>query len=103
MKKIQKGGERCSICYEYRLKETAKFAKKKKMSLFTTTLTISPHKKADIINKIGENISKKFKVDFLSENFKKKDGYKKSTALSKKLKLYRQNYCGCEFSIRNEE
>lgn len=92
------GGERCFICYEERLEAAAKAAKKKKLDIFTTTLTISPHKKADKINEIGRNIAREYKIDFLEQDFKKQDGFKRSCQLSRQLDLYRQNYCGCEFS-----
>ena len=95
------GGERCSICFKMRLEKTAKMAKKLNLDYFSTTLTVSPHKNAKQINAIGEYLSKKFSLDFLFSDFKKKDGYKKSIELSKKYNLYRQNYCGCEFSLKN--
>ena len=95
------GGERCNICFKIRLEKTAKLAKKLNLDYFSTTLTVSPHKNAKQINLIGEYLSKKYSLDFLFSDFKKKDGYKKSIELSKKYNLYRQNYCGCEFSLKN--
>lgn len=92
------GGERCMICYEERLEATARTARKKRFDVFTTTLTISPHKKANKINEIGRNIAREYGVEFLEQDFKKHDGFKKSSQLSQQLGLYRQNYCGCEFS-----
>ncbi len=92
------GGKRCSVCFEMRLRETAQYAKKNNFDLFTTTLTISPHKNATLINQIGAEISEQNQIPFLDANFKKKDGYKRSIELSKKYNLYRQNYCGCIFS-----
>jgi len=68
--------------------------------LFTTTLTISPHKDHEMINKIGEKISKRYNVNFLKSNFKENNGFNKSLEHSKKHKLYRQNYCGCKYSKR---
>lgn len=94
----REGGERCSICYEERLEATAQVAKKGGYDIFTTTLTISPHKRADKINEIGRNIVREFGVEFLEQDLKKEDGFKESCRLSKQLGLYRQNYCGCEFS-----
>jgi len=91
-------GGRCLICYSDRLASTAKLAQKSKFDLFTTTLTVSPHKDALAINKIGNDLSLKYEVKFLDRDFKKQDGFKKSVEWSKKLDLYRQNYCGCEFS-----
>ncbi len=93
-------GDRCLICYKERLEEVAKMAKKMKFDKFGTTLTISPHKDASIINNIGLDLSKKYRVSFLDEDFKKNNGFKKSCEISKELNLYRQNYCGCEFSMR---
>lgn len=95
------GGERCNICFKIRLEKTAKIAKKLNLDYFSTTLTVSPHKNAKQINLVGEYLSKKYSLDFLFSDFKKKDGYKKSIELSKKYNLYRQNYCGCEFSLKN--
>ena len=66
--------------------------------VFTTTLSISPHKNADWINEIGEELSDKYGVRFLNSDFKKKEGYKRSIELSRKYDLYRQNYCGCVYS-----
>lgn len=91
-------GERCHKCYQLRLEETAKIGKNNRIDYFCTTLTISPMKNAQIINKIGENISNKYGIDWLPSDFKKKEGYKKSIELSKKYNLYRQDYCGCEYS-----
>jgi len=95
------GGKRCEICFHMRLEHTAKFAQENSYDFFTTTLTISPHKNAKLINKIGAEIAKQEKVSFLEFNFKKKDGYKRSIELSKIYNLYRQNYCGCIYSRRN--
>lgn len=86
----KEGGERCNLCFKFRLEKTAELAEE----LFTTTLTVSPYKNHEIINKIGKNISE----NFLESNFKKEDGYKHSIELSKKHNLYRQHYCGCLFS-----
>ncbi|MHA1359290.1 MAG: epoxyqueuosine reductase QueH [Candidatus Helarchaeota archaeon] len=94
------GGERCKICIEARLKRTAKYAKDHGFTGFTTTLTISPHKSSKIINEIGTKLAKEFEINFLQENFKKQNGFKKSVAISKQFQLYRQNYCGCIFSIK---
>ncbi len=96
----REGGKRCEKCFELRLEETAKLAKEIGASIFTTTLTISPHKNAKTINSIGKNLADKYKIKFLEADFKKKDGFKKSVEESKRLGLYRQNYCGCIFSKR---
>ena len=94
----KEGGERCFICYELRLRETAKRAKETRADYFTTTLTISPLKNAGKINEIGERLSGEYGVPFLPSDFKKKNGYKRSVELSKEYGLYRQDYCGCIFS-----
>ena len=96
----KEGGDRCSICFNMRLSATARKAKELGYDLFATTLTVSPHKNTLVINSIGENISQEERIPFLPENFKKKDGYLHSIQLSKDAGLYRQNYCGCRFSIR---
>jgi predicted adenine nucleotide alpha hydrolase (AANH) superfamily ATPase len=93
-------GERCLICYKFRLEAAAVMAKKLDCEYLTTTLTTSPHKNALAINGIGEQAAEQFGLKFLNKDFKKQDGFKKSAALSKELNLYRQNYCGCEFSRR---
>lgn len=94
------GGKRCYNCIKLRLEETAKVASEEKFDYFATTLTVSPHKNATMINDLAENLSQKYNVKYLPSDFKKKDGFKKSILLSKKFNLYRQNYCGCEYSIR---
>lgn len=92
------GGERCFSCYEMRLLETAKKAKQEGYDYFTTTLTISPLKRADILNEIGERLAILYGVSFLPSDFKKRNGYKRSIELSKEYNLYRQDYCGCCYS-----
>jgi predicted adenine nucleotide alpha hydrolase (AANH) superfamily ATPase len=94
------GGRRCEICYRMRLEETAKKAIEEGYDLFGAVLTISPHKDAGKINEIGREISAKYGIPFLESDFKKKDGFKKSVELSKNLGLYRQDYCGCVYSIQ---
>lgn len=93
-------GQRCKICYFDRLEKTAQLAKKEGFNFFTTTLTVSPHKLAKEIIEFGQKLSQEYGVKFLPEDFKKKDGFKKASALAKEIGLYRQNYCGCEFSRR---
>jgi len=100
MEQLPEGGERCVICFRMRLEETAKLASKMNFSLFATVLSVSPHKNVSVINKIGEEIAQKYRVAYLPENFKKKDGFKRSIELSKIYNLYRQDYCGCTFSRR---
>ncbi|MFA6306255.1 MAG: epoxyqueuosine reductase QueH [Patescibacteria group bacterium] len=91
-------GQRCLICYKFRLGAAAAMAKKINCAYLATTLTTSPHKDASAINKIGEQAAGEYGLKFLAGDFKKQDGFKKSAALAKELNLYRQNYCGCEFS-----
>jgi len=100
LEKEPENGRRCLICYDDRLRRTALKAKELDIKNFTTTLTISPLKKAQIINNLGEQLAKQYDLNFHAADFKKKDGYKKSIELSRKLGLYHQNYCGCIFSIR---
>lgn len=97
---VPEGGERCAKCFELRLRESAKLAKKCGADYFTTTLTISPLKNATLINQIGEKIAKEEGIEWLPSDFKKKEGYKQSVELSKKYDLYRQDYCGCPYSKR---
>lgn len=92
------GGERCVRCFEMRLKKTAELAAAENFDYFTTTLTISPLKDAQLINDTGKRLADEYGVEYLFSDFKKKEGYKRSIELSKKYKLYRQNYCGCIFS-----
>ena len=92
------GGNRCTKCFELRLLKTANFAKLNGFDYFSTTLTISPLKNAKLINQIGIEIEQKTGAKFLPSDFKKKGGYLRSIELSKEHNLYRQNYCGCEFS-----
>lgn len=94
------GGKRCHKCYELRLRKTASMARG--FDYFGTTLTISPLKNSKIINEIGIDLEKEYKVKYLLSDFKKKEGYKKSILLSKKYNLYRQNFCGCIYSKPRE-
>lgn len=94
----KEGGIRCHKCYTLRMEKTAEIAKEKNFDYFTTTLTISPLKNSQVLNKIGHDLEEKYNVKYLYSDFKKKEGYKTSIILSKKYNLYRQNYCGCEYS-----
>lgn len=85
------------------MEKTAALAKENGFDFFTTTLSVSPHKNAALLNKIGEELSQKYGVPYLFADFKKKEGYKRSIELSKKYELYRQNYCGCLFSLNHEK
>ena len=102
LENIKEGGERCFRCYELRLGEAAEYAKKGDFDYFTTTLSISPLKNAQKINEIGEKLAAEYGVKHLPSDFKKKEGYKKSTLLSKEYGLYRQDYCGCIFSRKKD-
>lgn len=95
---VPEGGPRCHHCFDLRLRETANMAKAMEFDFFGTTLTISPLKNAKLINSIGMDISKEYGIEWLPSDFKKKEGYKHSIELSAEYGLYRQNYCGCEFS-----
>lgn len=92
------GGSRCAKCFELRLNKTALYAKENGFDYFTTTLTVSPLKNAELINFTGDAISKSVGINFLPTDFKKRNGYLRSIELSKEYDLYRQNYCGCIFS-----
>ncbi|MBQ9734905.1 MAG: epoxyqueuosine reductase QueH [Clostridia bacterium] len=94
----KEGGGRCSVCFYLRLKQTALKAKELNYDYFATTLTVSPLKNAQKLNAIGEKVQAETGVKFLPTDFKKKNGYLRSIELSKENGLYRQNYCGCEFS-----
>jgi len=95
------GEKRCVSCYTYRLEKTAQYASTHSFKFFTTTLTTGPSKEAKIINDIGKTIAAKYALTFVELDLKKSGGFLKSVVMSKKLGLYRQNYCGCVFSINN--
>ena len=95
----REGGARCSTCFTLRLDKTAELAKSKGFDYFATTLTVSPHKNAQIINTLGYDLSEKYDVHWLPSDFKKREGYKRSIELSKQYDLYRQEYCGCSFAM----
>ena len=92
------GGERCLACFAMRLNYTAEQAKAHGFEYFTTTLSVSPHKNADNVNRIGEEAGKRYGVKYLFADFKKKNGYLRSLELSREYELYRQDYCGCRYS-----
>ncbi len=100
---VPEGGERCFRCYRLRLEAAAKMAAEGGFDYFATTLTISPLKNAGKLNEIGEELSQIYKVEHLPSDFKKKNGYRRSVELSAEYGLYRQNYCGCVFSKREQE
>ncbi len=102
LEKEPEGGERCSVCFRLRLGEAVKEAVKGNFDYVTTTLTISPLKNARKLNEIGEELCREQPVIWLPSDFKKKNGYKRSTELSKEYGMYRQDYCGCVYSVRSE-
>ena len=93
-------GKRCYLCYKLRLEKTGKTAKEKGFDYFATTLTLSPLKNTAWLNEIGEEVAGRYGVNYLFSDFKKKGGYLRSIELSKEYGLYRQDFCGCEFSKR---
>lgn len=97
------GGERCFLCYELRMRETAREAVKRGCDYFCTTLSVSPLKNADKINEIGQKLEKELGIKWLPSDFKKRDGYRQSVELSHIYGLYRQNYCGCAYSRAERE
>lgn len=100
LEQVPEGGERCFRCYRLRLEEAAQMARAGDFDYFTTTLSISPLKNAEKLNEIGAYLAEEYKVPYLFSDFKKRNGYKRSTELSAEYGLYRQDYCGCVFSLR---
>jgi predicted adenine nucleotide alpha hydrolase (AANH) superfamily ATPase len=94
-------GRRCDICYALRLERTAQVASEREFDFFTTVMTLSPWKKAPVLNRVGRMLGRRHHIAFLEADFKKKDGFRKSVALSRELKLYRQDYCGCIYSLKD--
>lgn len=103
LEKEPEGGRRCEACFRLRLTAAAEKAKELHADYFTTTLTISPLKSAPLLNALGEEIGLQAGVPFLPSDFKKKNGYKRSIELSARYGLYRQDFCGCVFSKREQE
>ena len=101
LENLPEGGERCTVCFEQRLEKTAEYAAKTGFSIFATTLTVSPHKDYRLISDIGGRFAEKYNLRFLDRDFKKKAGFQRSVQLSKEYGLYRQDYCGCQFSKRD--
>ena len=97
------GGARCARCFRLRLEHTAQAAKENGYDMFGTTLTLSPLKNAELINRIGYEAGEKYGVEYLPSDFKKRGGYLHSVALSREFGLYRQNYCGCVYSMRRAD
>jgi len=123
MESCREGGERCKKCYALRLFHTYHMAQKHKFDFFCSTLSLSPHKNANIINNIGlsfneikatsnikileqelkEKASTQYSPLYLPNDFKKRNGYLDSIKISKELGLYRQDYCGCIYSKKARE
>ena len=100
LEKEKEGGERCNKCFYLRLEESAKFAKRNNFDYFTTTLSVRPYKNSQKLNEIGKMLEEKYDIKYLYSDFKKKEGYKRSNELSNKYGIYRQHYCGCEYSLK---
>lgn len=100
LENLPEGGARCTECFGLRLNKTAEYAKRNGYECICTTLTVSPYKNAPLLNEIGKKAAKVHGVEWIYSDFKKANGYLRSIELSKKYGLYRQNYCGCEFSKR---
>jgi len=94
----REGGARCEKCFILRLFKTAEICARDGYDFFTTTLSISPHKNAELLNKTGEAAAEKYGCRYLHGDFKKRGGFDRSLALSEQYRLYRQDYCGCRFS-----
>ncbi|MBD3182510.1 recombinase [Candidatus Poribacteria bacterium] len=103
MENIPEGGQRCFLCYRMRLEKTVQYAVENGYEIFTTTLSVSPHKNARVINRIGAELAEKYNLKFYPGDFKKRGGFEKSVQMSKEAGLYRQSYCGCIFSQREAE
>ena len=103
MEDLPEGDRRCFSCYELRLREAAEYAREHDFDFFTTTLSISPLKNADKLNEIGAKLEQEYGVRYLYSDFKKKNGYKQSTEISRAYDMYRQYYCGCVFSKQERD
>jgi hypothetical protein len=96
LEKEPEGGKRCEVCYRMRLKETCRYATERGFDAFATTLTVSPHKPASIVNRAGLEVGGD---RFMARDFKKKDGFKRANEIARQLNVYRQHYCGCAYSM----
>lgn len=102
MESFPEGGKRCYECISFRMENACRYALDNNYDFFTTTLSVSPHKNSKMINTIGYSLSNKYSMPYLYSDFKKKNGYIISILLSNKYDLYRQNYCGCKYSLKND-
>lgn len=98
LEKEPEGGLRCEECFRMRLQRAVEFASAFNCDAFSTTLTVSPHKNASLIHRIGDEVAERYEIAFRHDIFRKKDGFKKSMEIAHRHGLYRQNYCGCIFS-----
>ena len=94
-------GRRCKRCYHYRLRLTAEYAARNNFDIFTTSLSISPYKDAKAIKNISQALAKQYQLEFLADDFRLNDGFKKAMDFARQQGFYRQKYCGCEFSLKN--
>lgn len=99
----KEGGARCLSCFRLRLLHTAELAASRGIDLLTSTLTVSPHKNAQAVNRIGEEAAARCGIRWLPSDFKKKNGFLRSLELSRQYGLYRQDYCGCVFSMPKQD
>lgn len=95
--------KRCEMCFRNRMEKAAKYAKENGYDIFTTTLSVSPYKNAQLLNEIGNELEAKYGIRYLYSDFKKHEGYKESIRISKEFGLYRQEYCGCRFSLKEKD
>lgn len=103
LESLPEGSLRCFECYKLRLGFAADYAKNNGFDYFTTTLSISPHKNSQMLNKLGDEAAKIHKINYLFSDFKKGGGYAQSVSLAKEYNLYRQDYCGCKYSLKNKQ
>lgn len=97
------GGERCARCFRLRLRDTARFCRENGQPRYTTVMSISPHKRIGMLNEAGAEAAEEFGVEYVSYDFKKKNGFLLSVRLSKEMGIYRQDYCGCRLSRTESE
>ncbi len=103
LEKEKEGGKRCNACFEMKLERAAKYAKDNGFDYFCTTLSVSPYKNSQVLNALGQSLAQQYQIDWLYADFKKRNGYKQSIALSQQYNLYRQRYCGCVYSQREAQ
>lgn len=99
LEKEKEGGARCSVCFLLRLEKAAQYASENSFDYFTTTLSVSPLKDAKRLNEIGKKLGEKYGIAYLESDFKKKEGYKRSCEISREFNMYRQDFCGCRYSL----